>query len=286
MLASTWGGAIPTNVVTIPTSWTAAGGTFPPGLASRPVRGVAAGVHPKGFNERHVDRVLSVHELIFVQAGVLPIAEESEHHHVARGEWIILRAGRRHYGCGPIDGSSWFYWVCFAVGSDVLGEGPTLVGRTRDPARVHHAFDAFLDDQRRGGITQQAADAYTSLLVHQLLPNSDAENPRRPRRIHDLVVAHVQANLGDPAMTTHTIAADLGYNPDYLGRAFRAAARRSIVSHIHDRRLAQARSLLENTQVSVTGIAAEVGFDDPRYFRRIFLRQTGVPPSEYRKLFA
>jgi AraC-like DNA-binding protein len=35
----------------------------------------------------------------------------------------------------------------------------------------------------------------------------------------------------------------------------------------------------------VARIAAHVGFADPRYFRRIFLRHVGVTPAQYRMLF-
>jgi AraC-like DNA-binding protein len=280
------GGSIPTKGETIPTAWTGAAPPFLVGLPSQQIRSVAAGVHPAGFNERHVDRVLAVHELIFVQAGVLPIAEESEQHEVATDEWIVLRAGRRHYGCGPIDGTTWFLWVCFLVDGGELGDGPTLRGRTRDPARVRAIFDDLPDDLRSAEITQQAADAYTSLLLHQLTPTTERSRRESPPQIHDLVVAHVQANLDDPALTTSAIATCLGYHADYLGRAFRSAGGQSIVAHIHQQRVARARTLLETTPMPVARIAANVGFADHHYFRRIFLRHVGVTPAQYRMLFA
>jgi len=44
-------------------------------------------------------------------------------------------------------------------------------------------------------------------------------------------------------------------------------------------RLDHARHLLERTNLSVSEVAAEVGFDDPFYFSRRFKRAFGKAPS-------
>ncbi|HZA31537.1 MAG TPA: hypothetical protein VE462_08480, partial [Propionibacteriaceae bacterium] len=62
-------------------------------LQSSPARVVEAGVHTPGVMRRHADRVLPVHELIVVQSGVLPIAEEARRFAVVRDQWVLLRAG-------------------------------------------------------------------------------------------------------------------------------------------------------------------------------------------------
>ena len=47
-------------------------------------------------------------------------------------------------------------------------------------------------------------------------------------------------------------------------------------------RIARARELLETTELSVKEIAAQLGYDDPHYFSRVFRRVTGKPPSAVR----
>ncbi|MGH2590064.1 MAG: hypothetical protein ACRDGW_04625, partial [Actinomycetota bacterium] len=46
---------------------------------------VEAGVHTPGLLRRHADRVLPLHELIVVQAGVLPLAEDRRRFALRRG---------------------------------------------------------------------------------------------------------------------------------------------------------------------------------------------------------
>jgi transcriptional regulator GlxA family with amidase domain len=42
--------------------------------------------------------------------------------------------------------------------------------------------------------------------------------------------------------------------------------------------------LLRTTDRSVERIAAECGFRDARYFRRVFQRTAGVSPSQFRRV--
>lgn len=48
-------------------------------------------------------------------------------------------------------------------------------------------------------------------------------------------------------------------------------------------RISNAQTLLESTNYNVTEIAEIVGYDNPLYFSRIFKKQSGVSPSEFRK---
>lgn len=48
-------------------------------------------------------------------------------------------------------------------------------------------------------------------------------------------------------------------------------------------RISNAQTLLETTNYNVSEIAAIVGYDNPLYFSRIFKKQSGMSPSEFRK---
>ena len=43
-------------------------------------------------------------------------------------------------------------------------------------------------------------------------------------------------------------------------------------------------SLLETTDYNVAEISAIIGYDNPLYFSRIFKKQRGVSPKDYRKM--
>lgn len=267
----------------IPTPWPHPAAPPARGLAGLTVTAAGAGIHPPGAMPRHADRVLAVHELVLVEAGALPIAEDNEGHRVSAGHWILLRAGLRHQGTGDIDAATWFRWVCFTTPGVDLTDGPTPTGTISDRVQTQTLFTRFLRDQDHGTLTQQAADAWTSLLLHQLGPPTEPAESN-DQRLHRLVDEHLATAFTDPTLTTSTVAEALGYHPDHVGRAYRGAAGHSIVTAIHLRRVELARQLLRTTHDSVGHVAHASGFRDETWFRTVFQRITGATPADYRTI--
>ena len=67
-------------------------------------------------------------------------------------------------------------------------------------------------------------------------------------------------------------------------RNFKQVTGMSPMHYILVTRINNAVSLLETTDYNVTEISAIVGYDNPLYFSRLFKKQKGVSPTEYRKL--
>lgn len=79
------------------------------------------------------------------------------------------------------------------------------------------------------------------------------------------------------------IATLIGLSPDYFSRMFKQFTGLTPMEYIKDVRLAKATESLKESNVSVSQVALEVGFDDPSYFARQFKKLIGVSPSEYQK---
>ena len=58
------------------------------------------------------------------------------------------------------------------------------------------------------------------------------------------------------------------------------------IEYTHAVRLEEAKQMLETTTDSVEGIAVEVGYEDASFFSRLFKRQVGLTPAQYRRRFA
>ena len=93
----------------------------------------------------------------------------------------------------------------------------------------------------------------------------------------------IEAELCDPNLTPHTVAAALGVTSRYLQMAF-ADVGATPSDYIREKRLDLARRLL-TTQArprTITNLALEVGFGDLTYFSRAFRSRFGVTPRAYR----
>lgn len=66
-------------------------------------------------------------------------------------------------------------------------------------------------------------------------------------------------------------------------RSFRQYTGMPPLQYLTKIRMAKAASLLESTNYNVGEIGAVVGYENPLYFSRIFKKQTGYSPAEYRK---
>jgi transcriptional regulator GlxA family with amidase domain len=70
-----------------------------------------------------------------------------------------------------------------------------------------------------------------------------------------------------------------------LKRRFKAATGNSIIEHLQNLRVEEAKRLLESGHMPVDEISVEVSYEDPSFFRRLFKRRTGLTPSQYRRMF-
>lgn len=78
-------------------------------------------------------------------------------------------------------------------------------------------------------------------------------------------------------------ASEKGMSTCWFIRTFKQYNKITPMQYILSVRIANAKSLLETTSYNVMEIAEIVGYDNPLYFSRLFKKQTGMSPSEYRK---
>lgn len=70
-----------------------------------------------------------------------------------------------------------------------------------------------------------------------------------------------------------------------LKRRFRNATGSSLIEYIQNLRIEEAKRLLESGNKAVDEISNDVGYDEPAFFRRLFKRNTGLTPAQYRRMF-
>jgi AraC-like DNA-binding protein len=249
---------------------------------------VEAGVHAPAIALRHADRVLSVHELIVVQSGALPIAEEDARFAVRRNQWVLLQAGHRHHGYDDLDDDTWFYWVCFgsrdAEGILASVRRGRQIGSVARPDRARILFEHMLVDQQASILSAGAARSYLQLLFAEILLEPAGAASSTASHTAQRAAAFIADHITEPGLSTGLIARALSCNADYLGRTFREGFAETPTEHIHRLRVDRACMLFRSTSRSVERVAVDVGFVDARYFRRVFRRCVGLTPAQFQRL--
>ena len=95
------------------------------------------------------------------------------------------------------------------------------------------------------------------------------------------VVEYIQNNLADTGMDTETIADKFGISRAQLWRIFKNSTGKSLGDCIKTIRMQKAAEMLKTGKFRISEIAYEVGFVDPKYFTKCFVKEYGVSPKSF-----
>ncbi len=130
---------------------------------------------------------------------------------------------------------------------------------------------------RRDALATNALEE--ALLWCDLEPRPGA--PRLDPRIQAVMDLLCRSMNAAPPRDELTAAS--GLSPSRLSHLFREQVGLTPLQYLEQQRLGRACQLLDFTALSITVVAAEVGFDNPFYFTLRFKRFTGLSPRDYRK---
>jgi len=85
--------------------------------------------------------------------------------------------------------------------------------------------------------------------------------------------------------TVKYVAEKLNISPSYLGSLLRTLTGQNTQQHIHDKLIEKAKEKLSTTDLSVSEIAYELGFEHPQSFSKLFKTKTNISPIKFRQSF-
>lgn len=92
---------------------------------------------------------------------------------------------------------------------------------------------------------------------------------------------YTEKHLSDPDYSVEELSRELGMSRVHLYKKLSSLTGKTPIEFIRVVRLKRAAQLLKESQLSVSEIAYEVGFNNPKYFRKYFKDEFGVLPSQY-----
>jgi LacI family transcriptional regulator len=96
-------------------------------------------------------------------------------------------------------------------------------------------------------------------------------------------VRYLNQNLSE-SMTNEAIARVAGLSRTLFQQRFRAAMGMSIRAYLVQQRLHRAKSLIENSDLTLVDIAQRAGFKHQEYMGSVFKRELGITPASLRNL--
>ena len=98
-------------------------------------------------------------------------------------------------------------------------------------------------------------------------------------------VTLVETNIANGDFLVEDLCREMGMSRVYFYKKILSLTDKTPSEFIRFIRLKRAAELLERSQLFVNEVAFQVGFNDPKYFRKYFKDEFGVSPNEYKKKF-
>lgn len=144
-------------------------------------------------------------------------------------------------------------------------------------------------------LMQEIADARTKAKISRIVEHTrkrkdfgtqagdtfDADsNEERLSKVKSYIEEHIQEKI-----SMKNLAEQIHMNEQYLMRIFKRETGQSILEYLTERKIIIASNMLKDTDYSINFIADCVGCENYSYFTKLFKKQTGFTPREYRGQF-
>lgn len=239
---------------------------------------------------RHPD----LFQVLFLQQGAAKIRLDAKAHTVTAPALVFVPPGRTH-GFRFSDPTDGLVLTGRSAFSRLLGETDPLrlalqrsglvipsdeaASRLAGLGRQLLLCETISTDANHTSMRANLAEAWLRLAVSA---RESAERSDGGASLVDRFKALVESHSREH-WTVQTYASALGCTPRTLARATQGALGLSPLEYINRRLATEARRLLNFTNANIAQVADALGFDDPSYFSRFYLRMSGRRPSAERK---
>ena len=164
-----------------------------------------------------------------------------------------------------------------AIFSDKIPLSNLVELSTADAADVKAILSLALNEFKAYGYSTVVA-AYVTAIVGKLLANTSLGEKRVRSDTISRILGYCLENYKNK-ISVPTVAKDLNVSVSAVSHAFSRLSI-SFTDYINSLRIAEARNLLSNSDLSITEIAYLSGFSTIRSFNRAFLKHFGMPPTK------
>jgi AraC-like DNA-binding protein/mannose-6-phosphate isomerase-like protein (cupin superfamily) len=168
---------------------------------------------------------------------------------------------------------------------DNVYANPNLQLALPDFQEIRRFIDLLMAEKKRENSNPQILQSLLHVLLLQIQRSVDAHADETVskrtivvfKNFKNLLEKHFKSD-----MTVQDYAAALNITQHHLNRVAKAVTGKTATEVIRERSLLEAKRLLTFSDYSVAEIAAELGYFDNSYFTKMFRKDVGSTPTEYK----
>lgn len=129
---------------------------------------------------------------------------------------------------------------------------------------------------------------YADRFYHRQFITRKITNHKLLTRLEDILTAYFdnETLIRKGLPTVQYIAGELNVSPNYLSGLLKVLTGQNTQQHIHSKLIEKAKEKLSSTDMSVSEIAYELGFEYPQSFSKLFKTKTSLSPLAFRQSFS
>lgn len=285
-----------------------------------PVRFISAGHFTADARWVHSERIITDYEIIINLKAPIYIQQEDRKYTLHSGDSLLLLPGLTHKGFDYSEKGTSFYWFhfCFNNRDGVRGQDSVIGSEEAEAAISLINNNNFFGDfssfcllpatikgvnlDRISILFHQllhllSSSYYTGLATHYLLTSllieltqqnilqfkdrheKESSSDKLPK-ILEWIRVHSMQNI-----SLADVSHEFNYSREYLARYFKKHMGMSMQQYIYNLKLSKAKELLCESDQTVREIAEALGFQDEKYFMKLFKRMEDTTPKQYRNAY-
>lgn len=217
------------------------------------------------------------YEIIYVTSGKVCLFEGENTYELCENDLIVLAPNILHGGNKKSFGKTSFYWIHFTLDSKDKEYGSRVVRNFTNRA----IFKEMLHHSHMPNAPLYAKEGCLFHLLTLIAENGRQHNDSSlTRNIFEWTRINARSR-----MTVKDIAANFGYNGEYLSRLIKREYGTTLKCLIDDFLIAKAKNYLSNSEYSIKEISNLLGFSEPNTFINFFKYHEKFSPTKYRNLY-
>jgi AraC family transcriptional regulator, transcriptional activator of pobA len=165
-------------------------------------------------------------------------------------------------------------------------EEETIIGIMKNIQNEYHSnIDKFSQDIIISQL--EVLLNYSERFYHRQFITRKITNHKILTRLEEILTEYFNSNIiaKRSLPTVQYIADQLNVSPNYLSSLLKVLTGQSTQQHIHNKLIEKAKEKLSTTDLSVSEIAYELGFEHSQSFSKLFKNKTNLSPLEFRQSF-
>lgn len=258
--------------------------------------------NPQAFY--HADRTIPFNVLIYVIKGQIFVTEDDIDYEINPGEMLFLKSNVHHYGKKQIKAGTLWIFVHFYMELPTSDARPFTLNEpvlpkipeekemyfTKIPKKLCGLKNSLIEKKLENLIDyvhsrEPARKLFVNVKLYELLCDcalTGYSAPDRKTELPEKIIVYLDEHVYEP-FSSEALESQFFLTYKHMETVFKKEKGMTPLQYHTGLRIQTACGLLGSTLFSIREISDKMGYPDALYFSRIFKKQMGISPREYRR---